>query len=114
MEKYIKIFSALSDQTRLRIYMILTEGELCVCELTCALNMEQSRISHSLKVLKEAKLINSRKIGKWIFYSINMHKDNKWLLHEIKKNIDILDEDKQRLTKCKDDNIREKFQCQIC
>jgi DNA-binding transcriptional ArsR family regulator len=113
MKKYLKIFSALSDKTRLRLYMILSEGELCVCELTCALDMEQSRISHSLKVLKEAGLINSRKIGKWMFYSIQLNKDNKWLFREIKENIGILAKDKQMLAKCKDENIREKFQCQI-
>jgi ArsR family transcriptional regulator len=113
MEKYIKIFSALADQTRLRLYMILLEGELCVCELTCIMDMEQSRISHSLRVLKEAGLINSRKIGKWMFYSIHLNKDNRWMSREIKKNIKILAKDKQMLAKCKDENIREKFQCQI-
>ncbi len=114
MEEYIKIFSALSDQTRLRIYMILTEGELCVCELTCALDMEQSRISHNLRVLKEAGLICSRRIGKWMFYSLPANQDNKWLSRGIKANIEILKEDKNRLIQCRDENIREKFQCQIC
>jgi len=114
MEEYIKIFSALSDQTRLRLYMILAEGELCVCELTCALDMEQSRISHSLKILKEAGLICSRRIGKWMFYSLSSNHDNKWLSRGIKENIEILKEDKKRLIQCKDENIREKFQCQIC
>ncbi|MFW5872884.1 MAG: ArsR/SmtB family transcription factor [bacterium] len=114
MEEYIKIFTALSDQTRLRLYMILTEGELCVCELTCALDMEQSRISHSLKILKEAGLISSRRIGKWMFYFLPSNQDNKWLPRGIKENIEIMEEDKKRLVQCKDENIREKFQCQIC
>ncbi len=114
MEEYIKVFSALSDQTRLRIYMILAEGELCVCELTCALDMEQSRISHSLKVLKEAGLIFSRRIGKWMFYSIPSFPQHKWLARGIEENIEILKEDKKRLIQCKDENIREKFQCQPC
>lgn len=114
MEEYLKIFSALSDQTRLRIYMILAESELCVCELTCALDMEQSRISHSLKVLREAGLITSRRIGKWMFYSIPSKRDYQWLSCGIKENIEVLKEDKKRLYKCRDENIREKFQCQIC
>jgi ArsR family transcriptional regulator, arsenate/arsenite/antimonite-responsive transcriptional repressor len=114
MDEYIKIFSALSDQTRLRLYMILAEGESCVCELTCALDMEQSRISHSLKVLKEAGLISSRRIGKWMFYSLSSDQDHKWLSWGIKENIEILKEDKKRLIQCKDENIRERFQCQIC
>jgi len=114
MEEYIKIFSALSDQTRLRIYLILAEGELCVCELTCALDMEQSRISHNLKVLKEAGLISSRRIGKWMFYSIPPDINHKWLACGIKENMEILKEDKKRLIQCRVDNIREKCQCQIC
>ncbi len=112
MEEYLKIFSALSDQTRVRIYMILTAGELCVCELTCALDMEQSRISHSLKVLREAGLIGCRKIGKWMFYSISSNSGHDWLSQGIKENLEILKKDKKRLTQCKNDNIREKYQCQ--
>ncbi len=114
MEEYLKIFSALSDQTRLRIYMILAEGELCVCELTCALKMEQSRISHSLKILREAGLIISRKIGKWNFYSIPENKNRQWLFEGIMDNVQILQKDKKRLQRCKDINIREKCNCQIC
>ncbi len=114
MKEYLKIFSALSDRTRLRIYMILVEGELCVCELTCALDMEQSRISHSLKVLREAELINSRKVGKWMFYSLPSDLDRQWLASGIKENIAALKEDKKRLRKCRDNHIREKCQCQIC
>lgn len=94
--------------------MILTEGELCVCELTCALDMEQSRISHSLKALREAGLINSRKVGKWMFYSLPSEMNYQWLACGIKENIAALKEDKRRLKKCRDDHIREKFQCQIC
>ncbi|GAG94807.1 unnamed protein product, partial [marine sediment metagenome] len=54
MEAAIKMFKALSDETRLRIYLLLLQGELCVCELVNILNMEQSRISHSVRILKEA------------------------------------------------------------
>ena len=114
MEEYLKIFSALSDQTRLRIYMILTAGELCVCELTCALDMEQSRISHSLKILRDAGLICSRKIGKWMFYSVSSYQGYNWLAQGIKKNLQILQEDQKRLIQCKKDKIREKFECQPC
>jgi len=50
METAIKIFKALSDETRLRIYLLLLQGELCVCELETILNMEQSRISHIVRI----------------------------------------------------------------
>ena len=114
MEKCLKIFNALSNPTRLRIYLILAEGELCVCELTCALDMEQSRISHSLKVLREADLISGRSIGKWMFYSISTHPDYSWLAYGIKENARILKEDKERLIQCNKANLREKFQCRSC
>jgi len=94
--------------------MILAEGELCVCELTGALAMEQSRISHSLKILKEAELICSRRVGKWMFYSISSNQKYSWLSSGIKENLKILKEDIKRLKQCRDDNIREKYQCQIC
>jgi len=113
MKKYIKIFKALSDETKIRIYLILTEGELCVCELTCALNMEQSRISHSLKILRDAGLICGRRVGKWMFYSIALNQEYDWLLEGIKGNVKIPENDKKRLEKCKVDNIREKCQCLI-
>ena len=112
MEKYVQIFGALSDPTRLRIYLILTKGELCVCELTCALDMEQSRISHSLGVLRKANLIGCRRIGKWMFYSISSSIDIRWLQQGIKDNVKIFEEDKKRLIQCKRDNIREKYKCQ--
>ena len=48
METAIKIFKALSDETRLRIYLLLLQGGLCACELEAILKIEQSRISHAL------------------------------------------------------------------
>lgn len=71
MKSYYKIFQALSDETRLRIYSLLLHGELCVCELKTILKMEQSRISHGLRILKEADLVVSSRVGKWKIYSIN-------------------------------------------
>jgi ArsR family transcriptional regulator len=74
MEAAIKMFKALSDDTRLRIYLLLLQGELCVCELVNILNMEQSRISHSVRILKEAGLVVNRREGKWIIYAVNPKK----------------------------------------
>ena len=65
------MLSALADETRLRMYLLLTKNELCVCELMMIMNMEQSRISHCLRVLKEAGLVESRREGKWIVYFEN-------------------------------------------
>ena len=64
---------ALGDETRLRILNVLLErGETCVCELMDTLDMTQSNVSFHLTVLKHADLIADKKIGKWMFYSLNL------------------------------------------
>jgi ArsR family transcriptional regulator, arsenate/arsenite/antimonite-responsive transcriptional repressor len=71
MNELTTIFKALSDETRLRIIKLLEEGELCVCDITAALDMVQPKVSFHLSTLKEAGLIKDRKQGKWIHYSLN-------------------------------------------
>jgi ArsR family transcriptional regulator len=71
MKELTSIFKALSDETRLRIIKLLEEGELCVCDITTALDLVQPKISFHLSALKEAGLIKDRKQGKWIHYSLN-------------------------------------------
>lgn len=71
MNELVVIFKALSDETRLRIIKLLEEGELCVCDLTAALDMAQPNVSFHLGALREAGLIKDRKQGKWIHYRLN-------------------------------------------
>ncbi|GBE37809.1 MAG TPA: metalloregulator ArsR/SmtB family transcription factor [Nitrospirae bacterium] len=71
MEKLLLIFKALSEETRLRILKLLENRELCVCDITDALNMTQPNISFHLGMLKEAGLIKDRKNGRWIHYSLD-------------------------------------------
>jgi len=70
MQNLIKIFHALSDETRLKILKLLEKGELCVCEIVAALGMIQPKVSFHLSVLKEAGLVRIKRKGKWILYSI--------------------------------------------
>lgn len=63
----LKIFG---DSTRIRIIFVLCRSDLCVCDIAKQLNMTQSAISHQLKVLKEARLVSTRREGKTIFYSL--------------------------------------------
>jgi ArsR family transcriptional regulator len=70
MKDILKVFKALSDPTRLRIMMLLMEKELCVCELVFILKMEQSRISHQMRILRDADLVEDIRDGKWIIYRI--------------------------------------------
>jgi len=77
MKEIIKAFKALSEPTRLRIFLLLMERDLCVCELTFVLNMSQSRISHQLRLLRDADLVEDKREGRWIIYSIPQNvKDN--------------------------------------
>ena len=63
---------ALSDQTRLRILLLLAGGdERCVCELTQALELSQPKISRHLAVLRESSLLQDRKAGLWVYYRLH-------------------------------------------
>ena len=65
-----ELFKVFGDSTRLRILYVLFETEICVCDLAQVLNMTQSAISHQLKILKQSKLVKSRREGKSVFYSL--------------------------------------------
>ncbi len=65
-----ELFKVFGDSTRIRILFVLFEAEVCVCDLAEVLNMTQSAISHQLKILRQNKLVKSRREGKSIFYSL--------------------------------------------
>ena len=103
MEATIKMFKALSDETRLRIYLLLLQGELCVCELVSILNIEQSRISHSVRILKEAGLVVNRREGKWIIYAVNPETENNRMIQGLKNELRLPKQDLKKIT-----NVRKK------
>lgn len=65
-----ELFKVFGDSTRIRILFVLFEAEVCVCDLAEALHMTQSAISHQLRILKQNKLVKTRREGKSIFYSL--------------------------------------------
>lgn len=66
------LFTTLSNDIRLRCLLLMqAEGELCVCELMHALDLSQPMISRHLAVLRDNKLVNDRRSGQWVYYSIN-------------------------------------------
>ena len=72
MEKSLKLFKALSGETRLRIVRLLQDREnLCVCEIMQALDISQTRASRNLGILKEAGLVSSRRAGLWVEYYLD-------------------------------------------
>ncbi len=73
-DKYIRTaerLKALAEPTRLKILKMLALEEMCVCEIISKLHLSQPAISHHLKILRHAHIISDRKVGKWIFYSLN-------------------------------------------
>ena len=66
-----KVLKAISDSKRLRIMDMLSCGELCACKILEAFHITQPTLSHDMKVLIEAGIINDRREGKNIYYSLN-------------------------------------------
>lgn len=66
-----KILKAISDSKRLRIVDMLSCGELCACQILEAFHITQPTLSHDMKLLVEASLVNYRREGKNIYYSLN-------------------------------------------
>jgi ArsR family transcriptional regulator len=73
-EQMSVLFKAIADPVRLRLVSLIAcheGGEACVCDLTSAFDLTGPTISHHLKVLREAGLINSQRRGTWVYYWIN-------------------------------------------
>jgi ArsR family transcriptional regulator, arsenate/arsenite/antimonite-responsive transcriptional repressor len=68
MEQIVQIYKALSEEMRLRILMLLTQGELCVCDIMAVLGEPQSKVSRHLAYLKHSGLIEGRRVGTWMHY----------------------------------------------
>lgn len=66
-----EVFKVFGDTTRIRILWALDEAEMCVCDIAALLDMTQSAISHQLRILKQAKLVRTRKEGKVVYYSLD-------------------------------------------
>ena len=66
-----ELFKVFGDTTRIRILYVLFESEMCVCDIAELLSMTQSAISHQLRILKQARLVRSRRDGKTVYYSLD-------------------------------------------
>ena len=65
-----ELYKVFGDSTRIKILYALFESELCVCDIARVLSMTQSAISHQLRILKQNRLVKSRREGKSVFYSL--------------------------------------------
>lgn len=68
---YVQYLKALSDDTRLKIFLMLSGGELCACKILEEFNFTQPTLSYHMKALCDSGLVKSRKDGIWMRYSIN-------------------------------------------
>lgn len=92
MEKLAEMFKLFADNTRLKIICALLKEELCVCELCEMLDLNQSTVSHQLKLLRASNLVKYRREGKHIFYSLqDEHVEN-----IISQAIDHIEEEEQK------------------
>ncbi|UCD96510.1 MAG: winged helix-turn-helix transcriptional regulator [Candidatus Bathyarchaeota archaeon] len=70
LRKKSRLLKALANETRLKMLRLLSIREMCVCELTVALDLTQPTASHHLNILQNVELVRDRKDGKWVFYSV--------------------------------------------
>lgn len=70
MQDFLSITKALSDENRVRVLMALSVGELCVCQIIELLNLAPSTVSKHMSILKQARLVESEKSGKWVYYRL--------------------------------------------
>lgn len=73
MQKLLDFFKILSDQTRLRIMVLLSHKEFCVCELCSILQLPQPKVSAHLAKLRDMGYVQDERQGQWIFYQLNIH-----------------------------------------
>ncbi len=70
-EDVSRLFALLADPTRLRLVSALAPGELCVCDLAAATGINRTTVSHQLRILREGRLVRSRREGRVVFYALD-------------------------------------------
>ena len=71
MREVMDVLKALGDEKRLRALCALKGGELCVCQVIALLGLAPSTVSKHLAILRAARLVDSRKEGRWIYYRLS-------------------------------------------
>ncbi|SFG81632.1 regulatory protein, arsR family [Desulfotomaculum arcticum] len=71
MKDVLGFLKTLADETRLKIIMMLSRRDMCVCEIMDELGMSQPAVSHHLRLLKKSGIVRDDKDGRWVFYSLN-------------------------------------------
>ena len=111
MLDFINIAKALSDKNRIRALMMLFSGELCVCQIIEMLSLAPSTVSKHMSILRQAKLVQTRKQGRWMFYRPANGKDSpkqvvqaiRWLKNNLADDKQICEDAKQLRRVCRID-----------
>jgi ArsR family transcriptional regulator len=72
--EYVPVIKAISDETRLKIVDMLSCGELCACNILESFNITQPTLSYHMKALTECGIVNGKRNGAWMHYSLNTEK----------------------------------------
>jgi len=70
MREFMGVLRALADESRVRVLVALHKRELCVCQIVELLGLANSTVSKHMAILKQARLVDSRKEGRWIYYRL--------------------------------------------
>ena len=73
LERLALTFKVLGDPTRLKIFVALSGGEMCVCDLAAYLGLSESAVSHQLRILRNLKIVRYRREGKVVYYRLDDH-----------------------------------------
>ena len=113
MRDFINIAKALSDETRVRALMMLSGGELCVCQLIEMLGLAPSTVSKHMSILYQASLVDTRKQGRWNYYRLadtdaseDVLRAVRWVQHSLADNRQIRADAKQVKRVCKMDKAQ--------
>lgn len=77
--EYVPVFKALSDETRLKIIDMLSCEEMCACHILEEFSISQSTLSYHMKILSDSGLVNARRDGAWMKYTLNEERTNEVL-----------------------------------
>jgi len=123
MEQLLSVFKALSDRNRLRVFAALTaHEELCACQITELLGITGATASRHMGLLLSARLVQSRKEGRWVHYRLNHDSPSfapvmEWVQGQFRDDIDIR-QDKttlKEITSCQPEELcRKQRQAECC
>ena len=102
MREFISLVKALSDENRVRALLVLRNRELCVCQIVKLLQLAPSTVSKHMQILRQARLVEARKDGRWIYYRLAKTDTPvavagaiDWIFNSLKKDQSVREDEKR-------------------